>query len=83
MTQILPILSRRSFVQTLLQGQVFKYNLCFIVTTTLRFPITKISRKNVLCILYEYFYCEKEVALEVKKLDQGKRADCASVIKGY
>lgn len=28
MTQILPILQRRSFVQTL-QGQAFKYNLCF------------------------------------------------------
>lgn len=83
MTQILPILSRRSFVQTL-QGQAFKYNLCFIVTTTLRFPITKISIKPFYAYYTSrYFYCEKVVALEVKKLDQGKRADCARVIKGY
>lgn len=59
----------------------------FIVANTLRFPIQKISRisRKPFYAYYtsRYFYCEKVVALEVKKLDQGKRADCASVIKGY
>lgn len=56
----------------------------FIVANTLRFPITKISRKPFYAYYTSrYFNCEKVVALEVKKLDQGKRADCARVIKGY
>lgn len=82
MTQILPTLQRRSFVQRL-QGQAFKYNLCFYSYDNTTFSNYEDFQKNVLCILYEHFYCEKVVALEVKKLDQGKGADCASVIKGY
>lgn len=73
------MLKRCSFVKTL-QGKLSNIISVFILTKTLRFPITKISRKT---FYVYYFYCEKVVTLEVKKLDQGKRADCASVIKGF